>query len=139
MSPQTGPPPSRCDEPLPDAAREGIERFNRREFFEAHESLEHAWRAERGPERKLYHGVLQLAVAWHHIGHGSYRGARHALARAQHWLAGFPTRCQGVDVAAVRAQVTALEQELERVGPANLAHVDRRLCRPIWPDGQSHS
>jgi uncharacterized protein len=114
--------------------REGIDRFNRNAFFEAHESLEAAWRAEPGKVRDLYHGILQLAVAWHHIERGSYPGALHSLARAQHWLADLPSECHGLNVNAIRAQVKALRAEVVRRGAGGLAAVDRGLHRPIHPE-----
>jgi len=122
-----------CSQPLPAEVLEGLERFNRGAFFDAHESLEHAWRAERGPVRELYHGILQLAVAWHHVERGSYRGALHSLARAKHWLAGFPAECQGLSVEAIRAQVDALHHDVVRRGERGLAAVDRGLHQPIRP------
>jgi predicted metal-dependent hydrolase len=122
-----------CHQPLPALVREGIDRFNRKAFFEAHESLETAWRAEPGKVRDLYHGVLQLAVAWHHVERGSYSGALHSLARAQHWRAGFPRECQGLKVDSIRAQVEALRAEVVRHGAGGLAAVDRGLHRPISP------
>jgi hypothetical protein len=124
---------SGCSQPLPAEVLEGLARFNRGAFFDAHEALEHAWRAEPGHVRELYHGILQLAVAWHHVERGSYRGALHALARAGHWLAGFPAACQGLPVEAIRAQVDALHDDIVRRGERGLAAVDRALHQPIRP------
>jgi hypothetical protein len=126
-----------CRQPLPEEVLVGLERFNRGAFFDAHESLEHAWRAEDGHVRELYHGLLLLAVAWHHVERGSYRGALHSLARAKHWLAGFPAVCQGLPVKAIRAQVDALHQDVVRRGERGLAAVDRGLHQPIRPSDSS--
>ncbi len=123
-----------CRQALPAAVHEGLDRFNRRAFFDAHESLEAAWRAEPGKVRDLYHGILQLAVAWHHVERGSHSGALHSLARAQHWLAGFPGECHGLNVDAIRAQVEALRAEIIRHGGGGLAAVDRGLHQPIRPE-----
>jgi len=122
-----------CDRPLPADVLEGLVRFNRGDFFAAHESLESAWRAERGKVRDLYHGIIQLAVAWHQIGRLRFVGAQHALARAQHWLAPFPDECRGLDVAAIRAQVEALRAEVAERGARGMAEVDSTLRRPILP------
>jgi predicted metal-dependent hydrolase len=137
---QTGPTQDRptaadsvCSQPLPAEVLEGLERFNRGAFFDAHESLERAWRDEPSEVRELYHGILQLAVAWHHVERGSFRGALHALERAEYWLAGFPPECQGLHVEAIRAQVDGLRQEVVRRGEAGLGAVDRGLHHPICP------
>ena len=41
-------------QPLPEPALDGIQAFNRREFYVQHELLEEAWRDELGPVRQLY-------------------------------------------------------------------------------------
>lgn len=38
---------SQCQSPPPPALAKGIEEFNRRQFFECHETLEELWIAER--------------------------------------------------------------------------------------------
>ncbi len=120
-----------CRQPLPALVHEGLERFNRKAYFDAHESLETAWRAERGKVRDLYHGILQLAVAWHHVERGSHAGALHALDRARHWLTDIPDECHGLNVNAIRAQVDALRAEVARHGAGGLAAVSRSLHQPI--------
>ncbi len=60
---------------LPWQLLTGLELFNAREFFESHEALEDAWRAEPGPIRELYQGILQAAVSYLHITHQNYPGA----------------------------------------------------------------
>ena len=45
-----------------------FELFNRREFFEAHEVLEHIWLKDRhGPNGSFYKGLIQLAGAFVHL------------------------------------------------------------------------
>src|SRR6476469_7449491 len=55
---------------------EGIEHFNRCDFFEAHESWEELWQDYTGPSRKFYQGLIQVAVCLHHFGNGNTRGAK---------------------------------------------------------------
>ena len=55
---------------------EGIELFNRCDFFEAHEVWEDLWQDDASPARKFYQGLIQSAVALHHFGNGNIRGAR---------------------------------------------------------------
>lgn len=66
-----------------DGLRRGIELFNRREFFEAHEVLEEVWRETRAQTRRGHlQGLVQLAVALHHESRGNLAGARSVLERA---------------------------------------------------------
>jgi len=55
---------------------EGIEHFNKCDFFEAHEVWEELWADTRGPSRRFYQGLIQVAVCLHHFGNGNIRGAK---------------------------------------------------------------
>ena len=54
---------------------QGIEYFNRCEFFEAHDVWEELWADYRGSSRTFYQGLIQVAVCLHHFGNGNTRGA----------------------------------------------------------------
>lgn len=117
----------------------GLERYNRGEFFEAHEELETAWREERGPVRELYRGILQIAVAYVHLERGNFVGATTMLARAWVWLKPFLdyaqecTRgtCCGIDLAGLFASSKRVEEEILRLGPEKMRWLNRGLIEPI--------
>lgn len=55
---------------------EGLRLFREGQWFEAHEVLEHHWRATPpGPEKLFYQGLIQLAVSLEHWKRGNPRGA----------------------------------------------------------------
>ena len=112
-------------------ALKGIELFNRQEFFEAHEELEHAWNEEPGPARELYRGILQVAVAYLQVTRQNYNGALKMFLRMRQWLDPLPDKCRGVDVAQLRADALAARAELERLGPERIAEFDRGLFKPL--------
>jgi hypothetical protein len=60
----------------------GVEEFNKREFFEAHETLEDYWNTLSGDEKELVQSIIQAAVAYYHFGRGNLVGARKLLTRA---------------------------------------------------------
>ncbi len=60
----------------------GIEEFNEREFYEAHETLEDYWNTLSGDEKQLVQSIIQAAVAYYHFGRGNRVGARKLLLRA---------------------------------------------------------
>src|ERR1044071_4129925 len=91
--------PDWCHEPAPPALLEGIEQFNRGEYFEQHETLELLWRAEPRDVRRLYQGILQIGVAFHHLRRLNHHGTLYMLTRGAGYLAPFAPSCQGVDVA----------------------------------------
>ncbi len=115
-----------CNEPMPEEIRKGLEQFNAGEYFEQHEILEHAWRAETRPVREIYQGILQIGVACYQIQRGNYAGALKMLRRGLAHLSRAPDRCQGIDVARLREDARRLLERLETAGPERLHHVDRR-------------
>ncbi len=110
---------------------EGLELYNAREYFECHEVLENAWRAEKGPIRELYRGILQVAVGYYHIQRGNYVGARKMFKRCRRWLAPFPDACQGIDLAGLRQDMQAVEDAIVRLGPERMAYFDPQLFKPV--------
>ncbi|HXA27411.1 MAG TPA: DUF309 domain-containing protein [Candidatus Angelobacter sp.] len=101
---------------------EGIRLFNAAQWFEAHEVLEEAWIAERGPLRLLYQGILQVGVGLHHARNGNRRGALSLLDRGMHRLAPFEPERLGVDVARLVRDAAAARRAL--AAPDGLAAFD---------------
>lgn len=56
-------------------------------FFEVHEVLEAVWQPTSGPVRQALQGLIQIAAAWYHLGHGNRRGARTLLRDGRQRLA----------------------------------------------------
>ncbi len=122
---------SQCDGPLPELAARGIMQFNAGAYYEQHETLEAAWRAESGPVRQLYQGILQVGVAYYQIQRRNYVGARKMFQRAWQYLAALPDGCRGVNVAQLRRDARAAQDELERLGPARIAEFSPAFFKPI--------
>jgi predicted metal-dependent hydrolase len=130
-----------CQQPLSQKAVEGLEEFNRGEFYEAHEYLEEAWMADESLGRNLYRGVLQVAVAYYHILQGNHNGAAKLFLRVRQWIDPLPATCRGVDVARLRAEAREVHEELLRLGPERIEEFDRSLLRPVHfvlPEGRNH-
>jgi predicted metal-dependent hydrolase len=117
-----------CEEAPPSLLLEGIAQFNRGEYFEQHETLEALWRAEAREVRRLYQGILQIGVAFHHLQRGNHHGTVYMLTRGAMYLRSFPTPCQGVDVAGLLAAAARALAAVEALGPGRLAEFDWRLA-----------
>jgi predicted metal-dependent hydrolase len=117
-----------CAEDPPPALLEGIAQFNRGEYFEQHDTLERLWRDERREVRRLYQGILQIGVAFHHLRRGNDHGTRYMLTRGMLYLHRFPPVCQRVDVARLIAAAERALAEVERLGPSRLSAFDWRLA-----------
>ena len=59
---------------------EGLEHFNGRRFWEAHESWEEIWLTATGASRVFLQGLIQIAAAYHLASRVRYRGASRLFA-----------------------------------------------------------
>ncbi len=116
-----------CREPMPSNVKHGIEEFNAGQYFEQHETLEIAWRAELRPVRDLYRGILQIGLACYQVQRNNPRGALKMIDRGARWLQPFRPACQGVDVDRLLSDAAALRNELTRAGFDNLDQFNRGL------------
>lgn len=77
---------------------EGIEHFNKCDFFEAHEVWEELWTDYQGPSRKFYQGLIQVAVCLHHFGNGNTRGAKKLYYGSRGYLEEYRPFHEGLDL-----------------------------------------
>ncbi len=124
-----------CEGKLHPRAREGILLMNAGRYFEAHEELEAAWRAEKGEIRQLYQGILEAAVTYLHITRRNYPGAVKVHGRSMRWLRKWPGTCRGVAVEQLRRDLDTAMAEVNRLGKDRLNEFDRSLLKPvIWKE-----
>jgi uncharacterized protein len=84
---------------------EGIEHFNRCDFFEAHEVWEELWADYSGPSRKFYQGLIQVAVCLHHFGNGNIRGAKKLYFGCRGYLEPYLPRHEGLNLEKLLAEL----------------------------------
>jgi predicted metal-dependent hydrolase len=120
-----------CLEAPPAGLRKSIEEFNQNEFFECHETLEALWMADRRSIRRLYQGILQIGVAFHHLRAGRHRPVVTLLRRGSKYLEPFAPLCMGVDIANLLHGTARCLAELERLGPDGLNDFDWMLVPKI--------
>lgn len=91
----------------------GIELFDAGEYFACHETFEEVWRSTDPQPRDLWQGLIQVAVGLHHaLDRGRPEVGRRVLAKGRRRLAGLPSPCAGIDVAALLAAVGKWERWL---------------------------
>jgi uncharacterized protein len=83
----------------------GIEYFNRQEYFQSHEVWEALWGTEEGQARDFYKGLIQAAVALHHLARGNEIGAQRLLERCRQCLARYRPKYLGLDLEVLLAQI----------------------------------
>jgi hypothetical protein len=120
-----------CSGKLHPNARNGLQLFNRGEFFEAHEELEQAWLTEKGPRRELYRALLQMAVTYLHILRGNYDGALKVFERSMNRLDGWPEECLGIKIGQLRQNARKAIAQVMQLGREHLGEFDKSMLKPV--------
>jgi predicted metal-dependent hydrolase len=91
---------------------QGIDDFNCRQFFRCHEIWESLWRDQQAPEKDFTQGLIQIAVAYHHLLNGNYEGAGTLCAKGRAKLVKFSPIYANIDVKALIQDVEDTEKLL---------------------------
>ena len=93
--------------------REGIALFNRGEFFECHEVLEAVWLEASGDDRLFLQGLIQVAVAFHHLRRGNFAGSHRLLRAGVDKLSRFTAESSPINTAEVLQILAPLPDQIE--------------------------
>ena len=77
---------------------EGLDAFNRKDFYAAHDAWESLWLERFGEEKSFLQGLILAAVALHHYGRGNFNGARSRFRLALERFDGYPDVFWGLDL-----------------------------------------
>lgn len=100
------------------AVARAVALWNEGLFFEVHEVLEAVWTTAAGELRQALQGLIQIAVAYHHLAHGNVRGARSLLGEGRERLAAVPpATLPAVDVVALLDATAPWLERLARNDP----------------------
>ncbi|HKP51692.1 MAG TPA: DUF309 domain-containing protein [Chloroflexia bacterium] len=124
--------PWSCDEVPPDLFYEGLEQFNRGEYFEQHESLEEIWIADQRPLRRLYQGILKIGVGFYKLRLGNYRGTVNHIAGGIAYLEHFDGNCLGVEVARLIREAREVRDRVVELGPERIQEFDLGTLPKVW-------
>jgi predicted metal-dependent hydrolase len=92
--------------------RRGVEQFNARLFFEAHETWEEIWLVSAEPEKAFLQGIIQVAAAFHHYSRGNMRGTRSLLEAGLKRLERFPAVHRQLALESLRVEARAWVEEI---------------------------
>lgn len=95
--------------PLERALVQGALLFRAGIFFEVHEVLEAVWHDLEGAQRTFVQGLIQIAVAMHHLAHENPRGAASLFGSGRAKLAAHAPLFEGVEVTALLVGLVAWE------------------------------
>jgi uncharacterized protein len=91
---------------------EGIEHFNKCDFYEAHEVWEALWADTQGEARRFFQGLIQVAVCLHHFGNGNIRGAKKLYFGCRRYLEEYRPKYLGVDLDKLFRELEACCREI---------------------------
>lgn len=117
----------------------GIDLFNRREYWEAHEAWEEVWQECPEESRIFFQGIIQAAAAYHLIlVRKRFTGAQNNITKSLSKLDLFPGQFLGLDLDDLRTALIQARNRVEQLGAERLAefplHVLPKLKSVKSPD-----
>ena len=94
---------------------EGIKQFNQRQFYECHDTLEAIWIEAPETDKRFYQGILQIAVACHHLSNINIRGAMILLGEGINRLSDYQPDYYTIDVSELLEESLSLLQKLQQL------------------------
>ncbi|MEL6263267.1 MAG: DUF309 domain-containing protein [Cyanobacteria bacterium J06626_6] len=101
----------------------GLGEFNRGEFYACHDTLEAIWMDADSAEKPFYQGILQVAVAFYHLGNLNWRGGAILMGEGINRLRRFEPSYQGVDVEDLVDQAVVWLERVQACGEGGLAEL----------------
>ena len=111
----------------PETFSQGIEQFNQKQFYQCHDTLEAIWIEAPEMDRRFYQGILQVAVACHHLSNHNLRGAIILLGEGIRRLNDYQPNYQGIDVTSLLEESIELLQTLQQLEPDRLENLVQQL------------
>ena len=129
-------------DPLGDAEEAGltadprfqaaVAQFNAGAWYACHDGFEELWHETQGPSRRVLQGILQIAVAHHHLERGNQRGATVLLGEGLGRLRGFGAVHFRLDLDHLRTTAAARLQALQSgTDPAPLPQPVLQPCSEV--------
>ncbi len=97
-----------------------VAQFNQQDFYGCHDTLEALWVAAPTDEKKFYQGLLQVAVAYYHLGNHNWRGAVVLLGEGRFRLLAYAPSYAGINVQQLRQDTQQLFTDLQAIAPAEV-------------------
>ena len=106
---------------------QGIDQFNSQEFYACHDTLEALWMDSSEPSKKFYQGILQIAVACHHLNNHNWRGAVILLGEGVRRLSDYQPFYEGIDTSSLLDQSLQLLEALQKIQPEEISNFVKQI------------
>ncbi len=104
-------------EELPEQFWQGVREFQQSQFYECHDTLEALWIEAQEPNKTLFQGILQIAVACYHLSNDNWRGAVILLGEGVRRLSTYQPDYIGLDIEYLVNTSADLLDHLQIIGP----------------------
>ena len=94
---------------------EGLQAYEEKDFFEAHELWEELWSKYYLADRTLIQGLIQLAVSFVHLGNGNLNGAKSLLNKSAEKFSSFSGVHRGINIDDLKKQIMEIKNEYEQL------------------------
>ena len=96
----------------------GIEAFNNRQFYDAHEYWEELWLDYKLNDSQFIQGLIQLAVSYFHLFNQNLKGARSMLKKCIKKIDPIKV-ARGIDVIELKSQIVNVQEYFENIDDTN--------------------
>ncbi|NET35934.1 MAG: DUF309 domain-containing protein [Cyanothece sp. SIO1E1] len=124
---------------IPQVFWQGVEQFNRQEFYACHDTLEALWMEALEPQKTFYQGILQIAVALYHLGNHNWHGAVTLLGEGINRLQYYQPTYASIDVTQFIQQSATLLSTLQQLGPEYQMELSSQPNQAVHADQPSRS
>ena len=108
----------------PNVFYKAIAEFNDSKFWQCHDTLEELWLITPYPLRLFYHGLIKIAVGFHHVQQDNHSGAISKLSQGLDLMNQMPQTLFGIDVEALRYNSMRFLNELKSSQSVNWMQLD---------------
>ena len=85
--------------------QKGIDAFNGRKFYDAHEYWEELWLDYKLEDATFIQGLIQLSVSYFHYSNGNLKGARSMVLKCWKKFDKYEKTVRGIDVKLLKSQI----------------------------------
>ena len=92
----------------------GINAFNNRQFYDAHEYWEELWLDYKLNDADFIQGLIQLAVSYFHLFNQNLKGARSMIKKCLGKIEPFQAK-RGIDVIELKSQIYNVQKYFNKI------------------------
>ena len=96
----------------------GINAFNNRQFYDAHEYWEELWLDYKLSDSDFIQGLIQLAVSYFHLFNQNLKGARSMIKKCLKKIEPFQA-ARGIDVIELKAEIYNVQKYFNNIHTTN--------------------